>query len=48
MKTTQNKPFRKSASWKRNMSVDRKVLAATPKAAKTQKAVMQGGLPRLG
>jgi hypothetical protein len=47
MKTTHKRSFRASASWKKNMSVDRRTRAATPKAAKTQKAVMQGGLTHL-
>jgi hypothetical protein len=47
MKMTQKRPVRASLTWKRNMSVGRKARAAAPKAAKTQKAVMQGGLDHL-
>jgi hypothetical protein len=47
MKTIQKRPARASAQWKKNMSVDRRARMATPKAAKTQKAVMQGGLNHL-
>ena len=47
MKTIQKRPVRAAVTWKKNMSVSRRALAATPRAAKTQRAVMQGGLSHL-